>query len=217
MQPVSAASLECTVATGTFQKHHRPISTAATCQSSGLLTLQGRLDNSINPKTRLKLGVALLVIGLITPFGAFLVAGTNWPPGVKTVVSGILVLGFEILMFPAIALMGKENFDRIVGRVKSLLKMLKPAGNVSRSRYTVGLMLLVVPILLSWIISYFPSWIPGGNASRLWVNLGLDLTVAASLFVLGGDFWDKLRALFHHDAKVIFSASAGGEAKTVSA
>ena len=171
----------------------------------------------MNAKTGLKLGVALLVIGLITPFGAFLVAGTNWPATVKTVISGILVLGFEILMFPAIALMGKENFDRIVARVLGLLKMLKPAGNVTRSRYTIGLVLLGVPILLSWIISYFPSWLPGGNPARLWINLGLDLTVAASLFVLGGDFWDKLRALFHHDARVMFPASAGGRATRLSA
>jgi hypothetical protein len=120
-------------------------------------------------------------------------------------------------MFPAIALMGKENFDRIVTRVKGLLKMLKPAGNVSRSRYTIGLMLLVVPTLLSWIISYFPSWLPGGNAARLWINLGLDLAVAASLFVLGGDFWDKLRGLFRHDAKVMFPASPGGEVTRLSA
>src|ERR1035437_8359325 len=172
---------------------------------------------TMNAETRLKLGIALLVIGLITPFGTFLVAGTNWPAAVKTVVSGILVLGFEILMFPAIALMGKENFDRIVTQVKGLLKMLKPAGNVSRSRYTIGLVLLVVPILLSWIISYIPSWLPEGNAARLWMNLGLDLIVVASLVVLGGDFWDKLRALFRHDAKAIFPASAGGEVTRSSA
>ena len=171
----------------------------------------------MNAETRLKLGVALLVIGLITPFGTFLVAGTNWPAAVKTVVSGILVLGFEILMFPAIALMGKENFDRIVARVKGLLKTLKPAGNVSRSRYTIGLVLLVVPILLSWITSYIPSWLPEGNAARLWMNLGLDLTVAASLFVLGGDFWDKLRALYRYDAKAVFPASASGDVTSSSA
>ncbi len=153
---------------------------------------------------RLKLGVALLVIGLIMPFCAFLVAGTDWPAAVKTVVSGILVLGFEILMFPAIALMGKENFDRIIARVMGVLKMLKPASTVNRSRYTIGLVLLVVPILLSWITSYVPSWLTEGNAARLWINLGLDLIVVTSLFVLGGDFWDKLKALFRYDAKVVF-------------
>jgi hypothetical protein len=29
----------------------------------------------------------------------------------------------------------------------------------------------------------------------------------ASLFVLGGDFWDKLRALFVHEARVVFPAA----------
>ena len=30
----------------------------------------------------------------------------------------------------------------------------------------------------------------------------------ASLFVLGGDFWDKLRALFVRDAKAVFPEKA---------
>jgi len=171
----------------------------------------------MNANTRLKLGIALLVIGLIMPFGAFLVAGTDWPVTVKTVVSGILLFGLEIMMFPAIALMGKENFDRIVTRVKGVLKMLKPAGDVGRSQYTIGLVLLVVPILLSWITSYIPSWLPEGKGVRLCINLGLDLIVVASLFVLGGDFWDKLRALFRYDAKAIFPASAGSEVTRSSA
>jgi hypothetical protein len=34
------------------------------------------------------------------------------------------------------------------------------------------------------------------------------LMMLASLFVLGGDFWDKLRALFIREAKVQFPASA---------
>ena len=30
-----------------------------------------------------------------------------------------------------------------------------------------------------------------------------DLLLLVSLFVLGGDFWNKLRALFIHDAKAV--------------
>jgi hypothetical protein len=43
-------------------------------------------------------------------------------------------------------------------------------------------------------------------ALRVWVNLGLDAITLASLFVLGGDFWDKVRALFLHDARAVFSS-----------
>ena len=171
----------------------------------------------MNADTRLKLGIALLVLGLVMPFGTLFIAGTDWPVSVKTVVSGFLLFGLEIMMFPAVALMGKENFDRIVNWVKGVLKTLKPAGNVGRTRYTIGLVLLVGPVLFAWITSYIPSWLPEEKDARLWVNLGLDLVVAASLFVLGGDFWDKLRALFLHDANVVFPASAGGEATKLSA
>jgi len=158
----------------------------------------------MNADMRLKLGIALLILGLVMPFGTVFVTGTDWPVAVKTVVSGVLLLGFEIMIFPAIALMGKENFNRIVNRAKGILKTLKPAGNVGRTRYTIGLVLLIGPVLFGWIASYVPSWLPAENAARVWTNVGLDLIVATSLFVLGGDFWDKLQALFRYDARAMF-------------
>ena len=35
-----------------------------------------------------------------------------------------------------------------------------------------------------------------------------DIILLFSLFVLGGNFWDKLRALFIGDAKVVFPEAA---------
>ena len=35
-----------------------------------------------------------------------------------------------------------------------------------------------------------------------------DIILLLSLFVLGGNFWDKLRALFIRDAKVVFPEKA---------
>ncbi len=153
--------------------------------------------------TRLKFGVALLILGLVMPAGTLLVAVTDWPVAVKTLVSGILLFGFEIMLVPAVALMGKDNFERIWAGAMRLLKALKPAGNVGKTRYTVGLYMLVGPTLYAWIASYAPSWLPEDYVMRVWVNLGLDLITLASLFVLGGDFWDKVRALFLHDARAV--------------
>jgi uncharacterized membrane protein YesL len=154
--------------------------------------------------TRLKLGLALLVVGLILPFGTVLVLQTDWPDWVKNSVSGLLIFGFEILMFPAVALMGKENFDRIVSRVKGVVL----AGRVSRIRYTVGLVLLIGTIAYAWLATYVPGLMPSDPSARLWANLALDLVLAASLFVLGGEFWDKLRSLFLYDAKVIVPSAS---------
>ena len=154
--------------------------------------------------TRLKLGVALLILGLVMPAGTLLVAATDWPASVKTVVGGILLFGFEVMLIPAVALMGKDNFERIWAGAMRLLKTLKPAGGVSKTRYKLGLYMLVGAALYAWIASYAPSWLPEDYVLRVWVNLGLDVVTLASLFVLGGDFWDKVRALFLHNARVVF-------------
>jgi hypothetical protein len=153
--------------------------------------------------TRLKFGIALLLIGLVMPAGTFLVAATHWPIAVKTLVSGFLLLGLEIMVIPAVALMGKDNFDRLADGVVRLLKLLKPTAAVGRTRYTIGLVLFVGPMLFAWIASYLPSWLPEEYHVRVWINLGLDLITLLSLFVLGGEFWDKLRALFVYDARAL--------------
>ena len=156
----------------------------------------------MSPETRLKLGEALLIVGLIMPAGTLAIAATDWPLAVKTVLS-IFLFGFEIMIIPAVALMGKDNFERIWAGAMRHLKTLKPTGGVSKRRYTIGLYMLVVPTLYAWIASYAPSWLPENYVLRVWVNLGLDIVTLASLFVLGGDFWDKVRALFLHDARVV--------------
>jgi len=153
---------------------------------------------------RLKLGVALLILGLIMPAGTLVVVATDWPIAVKTMASSILLFGFEVMLVPAVALMGKENFQRIWAAAMGFLKTLKPAGNVGRERYQWGFWMLVVPTLYAWIASYAPSWLPQDYVLRVCANLGLDLITLASLFVLGGDFWDKVRALFLHDAHAVF-------------
>jgi hypothetical protein len=157
----------------------------------------------MSANTRLKLGLALLVVGLILPFCTVLVLQTDWPDWVKNGVSGLLIFSFEILMFPAVALMGKENFDRIVRQVKGIVL----AGKVNRTRYTVGLVLLIGAISYAWLANYVPELMPSDPSARLWANLALDLVLVASLFVLGGEFWDKLRALFLYDARATLPAS----------
>jgi hypothetical protein len=53
-----------------------------------------------------------------------------------------------------------------------------------------------------------PYRLPQFVANRLWVDILLDVMLVASLFVLGGNFWDKLRTLFVADARAVFPAGA---------
>jgi hypothetical protein len=57
-----------------------------------------------------------------------------------------------------------------------------------------------IPIVFGWVAPYVSDLIPSYFRER--VHL-CDLLLLVSLFVLGGDFWNKLRALFIHDAKAV--------------
>lgn len=66
-------------------------------------------------------------------------------------------------------------------------------------------------MLVGYVAAYIPSVFPADYSSRLWINTGLDFMVLAGLVVLGGDFWDKLRALFVWDARAVFPSPPGSE------
>ena len=57
-------------------------------------------------------------------------------------------------------------------------------------------MLFILPILLGWSSFYIRNYIPGFEENIMMYGIISDLVLAISLFVLGGEFWDKLRALF---------------------
>ena len=69
--------------------------------------------------------------------------------------------------------------------------------------------MFIVPIVFGWLGPYAADLIPGYQGNKFTYAIVGDLLLLASLFVLGGDFWDKLRALFIHGAKAVLPKSAG--------
>jgi len=100
--------------------------------------------------------------------------------------------------------MGKSGYAYLKNRVFGFLKQYGPPAAVSRTRYTIGLVMFAVPIIFGWVTPYAADFIPGYSGNETAYAITGDLLLLASLFVLGGDFWDKLRALFIHAAKASF-------------
>jgi len=151
------------------------------------------------------LGIALLVLSCLIPFAGFWIASLNLPLAVKGTIIGLLTVGGpEVLIIAAVALLGKPAFELITGKLKSFLHRFKPSGPVSKSRYGFGLVLFLLPIIPTYVMAYAPHLLPDASPMRLYVNVAADLMFIASLFVLGGDFWDKLASLFVYDAKAQF-------------
>ena len=149
------------------------------------------------------IGMILFVLGLICPVFIPLVTATDLPGKWKAAISGLLAIGIpELLWIAAAAVLGKAGFKYLKGRFFSLFKKVAPPDVVSPTRYRIGLGMFLLPLFFGWLVPYAPHRVPGYGVHRFAVNLVGDLVLISSLFVLGGDFWDKLKALFIHGAKV---------------
>ena len=82
---------------------------------------------------------------------------------------------------------------------------------VTPLRYNIGLIMFVLPFLPNYMISFMPHLFSISLVTRYIVIIASDALFLASLFVLGGDFWDKLRALFIYKAKARFEEEPGSE------
>ncbi|NOR56383.1 MAG: transporter suffix domain-containing protein [Sulfurovum sp.] len=162
-------------------------------------------DNVVAKGWRLKLGVALFALSIVFPvLGVPLVASMGLPSTTVATVSGVLLVVAEVLGVVAVAVMGKSGYAYIKNHIFGFLKQYGPPAEVSRTRYTIGLVMFSVPVVFGWLTPYAADLIPGYLGNEFTYAIVGDLLLLVSLFVLGGDFWDKLRALFISGAKAVF-------------
>ena len=154
---------------------------------------------------RLKVGIALFVLSVILPLaGIPAVAALGLSTTLTATISGALLFGAEFLGIFSIAVMGKPGFTYIKTRVSGFFRQHGPPARVSSVRYRIGLVMFCIPILFAWVSVYISGFVPGFERSPMIWALAGDILLVTSLFVLGGDFWDKIRALFVHDARANF-------------
>ena len=161
---------------------------------------------------RLKLGLAIFALSIILPLvGLPLVTSMNLSPTIMTTVSGGLLVAAELLGVSAIAVMGKEGYLFIKERLFGFLKQYGPSDKVGKTRYRIGLLMFFLPLLFGWISPYLMGHIMDqGQLALTYAILG-DILFLASFFVLGGDFWDKIRALFDQNANICHSSGNATE------
>jgi len=161
---------------------------------------------------RFRVGVTIFVAGFAAPLAIPLVTSSDLPTAWKTAIAGALAVGVpEIAMVVAAAVMGREGFAELKRRFGRFLKKFGPPEQVGRTRYRMGLVMFTLPLLLAWLGPYLGHHVPGYGGHRLLWAIGGDLVFVASFFVLGGEFWDKLRALFVHGARAVFPSRDGRE------
>jgi len=159
---------------------------------------------------RMGLALTLWVGGFFLPLAIPLVITLPLAVETKTALSALLVFGFpQLLTVIAIALVGKAGFHYLMARIFGVARRFGPPMHVSRLRYRIGLVMLFLPLAVSLLEPYVSLLSARGPVPH-WVYAAVDDTLfLTSFFVLGGEFWDKVKALFIYEARAVLpSASA---------
>ena len=151
------------------------------------------------PKGRLVAGASVFALGLVATL--VMVPGITASALPSSLVPIVVFVGPKIGVLAAIAITGRPGFAYLK---KLIFGYLKPPADVSPARHRVGIVMFVAAMLFGLLERYLGYFITNAIAPEIRSSLAIDVLLLASILVLGGDFWDKIRALFIREAKVQF-------------
>jgi hypothetical protein len=157
-----------------------------------------------NPGARFYIGLGIFILSFfMLPTGLFLqrFAETHIA---KHLIVGIFWISAPLMKISSVAVLGKPSYLYIKSIFRiHVIRVIKPY-HASRLRYNIGLFLFFIPVIPTYIMAYAPQFFSDNFYLRLILNISVDVVFITSLFVLGGDFWDKLKALFIFSSKATF-------------
>ena len=122
---------------------------------------------TMTANTRLKIGIALAVGGNVAFFTSAWIAWMPWSAATKATLWGILFFTPEVCTLAAVAIMGRENYERFKEVVFTWLGRIKPEGDIGEWRHRIGLVMFFVPLVPTYIQAYKPEWLPDSSVVAL--------------------------------------------------
>jgi hypothetical protein len=168
------------------------------------MAAENKVEITVPPKGRLIWGGIVFVSGFLAPLLIPWVLSLEISTGMKSLISGLLALGIpELFMLIAVGILGKAGFQYLKKSIFGWFRKYGPPDIVSEPRYIVGLILFSSSIILGFVLPYIWEYVPAIEENLIYILISGDIILIASLFVLGGDFWDKLRSLFVYRSRAI--------------
>ena len=165
----------------------------------------GDLDTSDTSGStwRFKLGIFLVALVL----GSWLlVPGLAWASASAAAIAtltGMVFIWNKVLILATIAVMGKPGFQELKRTIFGVFRL--PAGaSIGPVRYNIGLVMFTVPLIVATLEPYAILMWPAISRNT-WDEVLADVVFLASFLVLGGNFWEKIRALFVREARVVWT------------
>ena len=166
------------------------------------------LEKQMPARWKMIVAVILIVLSLASALFIPVVVLLPLSAESKATISGLLVFGFpQAMMLIAVALVGKNGFVYLKNQIMGTAKKFVATQTVSKSRYYIGLTMFITPLLFGFFIHYLADLLPNYENLRIHYGVLSDLVLVCSFFVLGGDFWDKIKSLFIYNSKAQFEVS----------
>jgi hypothetical protein len=156
---------------------------------------------------RFYLGAAIFVAAFAAWGLVPMASAAGWSTAKIASLTGAIFIGNKLGVLASVAVMGKAGFNHLKRLIGGVFRKIGPPQQVGRSRYQLGLVLFIVPWLMTWIAPYAPALFGTDGAYGFLERRALEALLLVGLFLLGGEFWDKLSALFKHRAKVEFATA----------
>lgn len=167
-------------------------------------------DASAGPSSewRFKLGIGIFIFAFALWLLLPLAASMGVPASRIAALTGVVFVANKVLLLTCIAVMGKAGFQQLKTMVFGYAKGLSPSDTVGPTRHAIGLVMFCLPLISAMLEPYVDHLAPGLRPNLWQLQLLGDLMLIGSFFVLGGDFWSKIRALFVRTAKVVDTRDA---------
>ncbi|MFL1527245.1 transporter suffix domain-containing protein [Pseudomonas sp. O230] len=158
---------------------------------------------------RFKLGVTIICLMLGSWLMVPVVAAAGVPGSKIAALTGVLFISNKVLLIVVIAVMGKSGFQQLKRSVFGYVISLTPTmeTEVGPVRHRIGVVMFCLPLISAFLEPYVDSIWPGLRPNLWQLQLLGDLMLVGSFFVLGGNFWEKVRALFIRTARVVSTSA----------
>ncbi len=150
------------------------------------------------------LGIGLIIYSFVPYIFVFMIMPfLSFSTAEALSISSVILISAEVAFVSAVALLGKDFVNMIKAKFKSKFSRkgdkasFKP---ISKLRFRIGIILFIltlsIPSILTEVVLYYNYVDVIGLSNLLYIFLSFDVIFILSLFILGGEFIDKLRGLF---------------------
>ncbi len=160
----------------------------------------------IKKDNRYYLGLFFFILAMVFPVFGLLIPFLELTPSAKAfALTFTLAGGPEVALIVAAIFWGKETLQyfkrKVFDVLKRFVKSIKPRQYVGKRQYYFWLIIWLGTSIPAFIELYAPGLLfPKNQEHKLYLAFGLDFIFITSFFMLGGQFWDKIGALFKYDA-----------------